>query len=344
MNNKGVQSQFTWIFIMVAGAIILTLFITVSYRQQAVSTERLAVNLERTLDTIIATSLQTPESTFPVPTPLGGVTFGCTKTCDCRLGVGPNPRGSPFRDKIYFAPPFVEGGELLLWTTSWETPFRATNFLYITTPSVDHIIVVDDSPRSQKLREILEPKIPSNISARFVQSRDVNNIEPRLGETRVLFLSSGKAALPTTFAQRVIKGIAVNVQGDKVQFLTKGEGEQAWSLGSTSSIPTDDVAFILASYLSADSNMFNCGIQHAYTRLAFISNITMQKALLMDGYEDCFYLADAGEQQLSDLSDIGNKLSTDPQNDQLLTQLSRIRDATSTLNNNKIQSGCPSLY
>ena len=85
--KRGIEIQFNWVFILIAGGVILAFFFTIVTKQQTLSTERLAVQLSRDLDTVFSAAIAAKGVAQVLSIPRGGVVFDC-----CLLYTSPSPR------------------------------------------------------------------------------------------------------------------------------------------------------------------------------------------------------------------------------------------------------------
>jgi len=343
--KKGIQAQFTWMFILIAGAVILTFFVTVGYKQKALSEQQLGIELESHLDSIISAALQSPGTSLPVPTPAPGIAFSCTRTCDCNLAVGSNPKGTDFAEKIYFTPSYIEGEDMLLWTLPWNAPFRATNFLYITNPGIQYYFVTASSTESLALKEEIKKIMPSNASFSFIDITTVPTIKNRgHAETRFVFLRSGKGVLDDSLRDSSMRG--VEVSGNSVQFLFKDEDLLSYELiGAPYPVLSDDLPVLLAAAFSGNENMFRCGMEHAYTKLSIVADILTERAKKLDGHEQrCFYAGSAGQGNLEEIAELARTLQSNPTDAQSVSKLESEAVTIEQLNEDKFRDDCPTLY
>ena len=80
-SKKGViEIQFNWIFILVAGALILILFVVIVQRQGSVSNQSRDIDIRSKLGTILTGAKQSTDTTFVIDIPSKTeIDFGCNK-------------------------------------------------------------------------------------------------------------------------------------------------------------------------------------------------------------------------------------------------------------------------
>ena len=142
MRKGQLDVQFNWIFVLIAGAVILALFFKVAATQRQLSEDKSAIRLQNDFDAITNAALQSKDTIQTVPLPNIGLRFSCAD-CACTMNFGRFTL--PFGDRSIFAPASVQGTEAKLWVLDWKVPFRVTNFLYVTNDQ-DKIFLIADDP------------------------------------------------------------------------------------------------------------------------------------------------------------------------------------------------------
>src|SRR3990172_10512018 len=141
------EMQFHWIFVLVAGALILAFFFTVAHRQRAISTERLQLTLATDIENIFTGAIVSRGTAQSLPVPPQGIAFDCTEGCDCAFRIGNAQRS--FGDKSLFAQDILEERKIKVWAQELKMPYRATNFLYLTNPNIKYYFVYNEGDTTQ---------------------------------------------------------------------------------------------------------------------------------------------------------------------------------------------------
>lgn len=129
-----IGEQFNWIFIIVAGAMILTFFVMIVNRQRDISQKKLASDLLADMDMIITGQGVSPGSSKLIDMAELEIAF----TCD-DYSIYDVPRMSG--NSIVFSPERIKGEKLIAWTLDWGMPYRAANFIYLTVPDIKYFII-----------------------------------------------------------------------------------------------------------------------------------------------------------------------------------------------------------
>lgn len=157
--KKGVvELQFNWMFVIIAGGVLLLFFFNLSRGQSDLLQKALHGKVMKDLDAIFISAEGAKGTTSLIKIPKSDITFECDRYL---LGEFPNS----LNNRILFAPSHLKGKELLTWSYDWNVPYRVTNFLYITNPSVQYVYVRDSSnQRSQEFFDAFLSLVPEQLT------------------------------------------------------------------------------------------------------------------------------------------------------------------------------------
>lgn len=277
--KKGVISiQFNWIFVIIAGAVILLFFFGVVQWQKGLSEAKVNVAVLTNLDTIFTGAKVTKSSTNIITMPNTEVKFDCS---NYYIGI----TKKQIKGRTIFAPDLIIGTKILTHTLSWDVPFRVTNFLYLTSPQIRYILVQDPAiPPSGRLLSEINKSLPPKYmriegkevlamnyeiwDKNFLASvQDENNYKVKF----IFFNTPVEDAALTnlrSMSDKDVTAIEINepneiifYEKDDSSFLLQGT---SYYLGNEASI---------AAIFSEDGEMYNCSIQKAFKQLAIISEI-----------------------------------------------------------------------
>jgi len=135
MKKRGqIGEQFNWIFIIVAGALILAFFVMVVNKQRELSEKKLSAELLADLDMIITGQAVSPGTTRLLEMSNLELSFMCE---DYSMGGVPKGTGN----SILFTPSKLKGSNIIAWTLDWNMPYRAANFIYVTVPEIKYFLI-----------------------------------------------------------------------------------------------------------------------------------------------------------------------------------------------------------
>ena len=285
MNKKAFEMQFFWIFIMIAGALILTFFLTLAMQQRASGEQKIMLELSRDVEAVFTSALQTPGTVQNITIPKTGVGLKCSAACDCNFLIGETSRS--FKDKIIFGPAELKDFDMLFWTYEWKVPYRVTGLLLVTNPNVRYIFVYDTaSTQSKNLKDKLAKELPPDMNKAFVEN--IPNA-PGLEEfphTRIVYLEQNKGASFAIPAARKVAADAVVINDDKILFYKQNSAnpslferptEAPLRQADTLELFYDRMGAIYAAIYADDANMYRCGMTQAYKKLNAITQLVINR-------------------------------------------------------------------
>lgn len=281
INKKAVEMQFHWIFILIAGALILGFFFSFALKQRAVGQERLQYTLLSQVDDILAKSQLKGGTAQHIPTPRQGIGFSCTQGCDCAFQIENAQR--QFNLPI-FSPDLIKGQDTFIWSMEWEQPYRVTNFLFLTNPEHKYYLVYDpQNSNSVKLHSEITRKIPPAITQnnevitqfnyQNVTVGELSNLEAEDFEHKFVFIHTNPT-VPEDFEGVVAK--AIQIDETKITFLSKTKRQDEFEPNYVQS--HIGLTSIYAAIFAQDGAMYACGIEHALGKLATTSKVLAYRA------------------------------------------------------------------
>jgi len=356
LNKKAqIEVTFNWVYILVAGAIILIFFASLIVKQQASSQEYLATDVVRIMDTIF-TGAGVSEKTknFIDTSGLADYIFYFS----CQEGVGEygiegrsaniQNTGDPL-----FAPLRLQSTQIITWSLPYKLPFKVIDFLYVTSPNTiyqyygfgDFVDELED-----------QTKEFSNFH-RIFDIEDYNAIEPGLVfQIRVVDIGGNLVAnnlVPTklrTLADNQVT--AVSIQGDMLTYYQKRGIEwekinpiplQIFSVGGE----RDAAKF--AAIFAGSPESYQCNMGKAFKRLKLITELYLSRAEELEQYYkninptgECINLISGTDE---DVKLILNNIITSISICKLGEQCSLNEDVTKLVDlNNKMSLNCIPLY
>lgn len=316
MSKAQIQIQFNWLYVLIAGSIILLVFFGFAMRQRSISQERIAGTVLNDIESIAASASVTKgvahKINFIMP-----VRFSCID-CACEFSV--KSISKEFEDKIIFAPSEVEG-ETVLYSVDWKAPYRVTNFLFIT--DKQYYFVYTNNQISKKFKSLLEKHIPKEIKHKFVTTQEAKSIK-KDGKNRIVLLKA-------------------NINIDDAISLEGGNEEKAvikfFQNGRVKTVTTIGLAPLLAAIFAEDYEMYDCNMQNALTRMNLVNKVYWNRTnqfnnLVELKLQECSY-----EDSLDNFEKI-DSLTFNPDMDALFAEIKYLENK----NNKKIKESCPRIF
>lgn len=354
VGSRGFEEQFHWIFILIAGALILGFFFTVAQKQRALSAEKLQLSLVTDVEDIFVGALVSKGAAQVLPLPPQGLGFECTRGCDCHFQVSRAEKS--FGGKSFFGPELMTGEDALVWTLDWKVPYRASNFVLVTNPQQLFVFVYDeDNAESAQLREQVVGGLPPRIERRGqvvgevkylnVSLAEVESLEPEEYE-RVRFVFLGID--PSTVAQVRLKRGWDDVSGVSVDKNAVGFYAYDGDFESVDYISYSGLPSVYAAIFAEDSVMYACSLGFAFERLGSLARVLEGRGVALQAAVEearpwCSYqpLISALRSQSAAAEDVAASLRTKSQR---VVEVGRIGSNLEKLNQELVLRSCPELF
>jgi hypothetical protein len=170
LKRRGViDVQFNWIFIMIAGFVILLFIISIVMNQKKNADTQSSISTVNQINTIIKGRQQAAGVYSELSIPETTMTFQCDPEADnlFTFKISDSSR-TPLPLDIIFAPQAMTANRMQMWSQSFDLPFAVTAFTYIT--SNDRIILIYNESASSDARALYD-SLPDNITRYFVSTQ-----------------------------------------------------------------------------------------------------------------------------------------------------------------------------
>ncbi|MBU0535849.1 MAG: hypothetical protein KKE20_02715 [Nanoarchaeota archaeon] len=282
-----VEVQFNWIFVLVAGALILVFFITIINKQKTVSEKKLSVEILNSMDRIMSgqkasENRQDVISMFEVE-----MSYSCGG-CDCDFSLAGMSKSKG--NLVVFAPTSTESDRLLTWTQSWDMPFRVINFIYISIPENKYYFI-NPTPN---IKNDFIGNLPVNLTVDIVSSVDDITYKGEQ-KVRLVFFDEDDLDMPDGLAKAddsritalVIEGIAPDWEKGKAKlkfYRKKGDVfiEDEDEEGTTYEYPALGFPAVYGAVYSDSFQNYKCNMDDAVIRLGFVSKVYNSRASKLD--------------------------------------------------------------
>lgn len=335
-----VEVQFNWIFVLIAGAIILFFFVGIVIRQKTVSETKLAGSVSEDLRAILVGAGLKPGVTNLVDIPDIDIVFNCDESDDSWFGVGIDGKvskstGLPIEP--VFAPKLVKGRQMITWALDFNAPFAVTNLLFVTSPEIRYIFVYEDNTRADEIFE----KLPDFMFKERISANQVSGLQD-LNNYKIKFVifedDSVLSSIESLDILRENDVSVVQIMGDGNLRFWKKQGSRFVDEGSSFYIGENmDYGAIFAE----DLESYECNLRKVFRRLNFVSELySMRESAIIQKLtqERC---EDYYARSISILSEKAEQCNDD------LSKCSGLKPYIEDVeeNNNNLElKGCPVLY
>ena len=259
--KKGQGAQFNWIFILVAGIIVMGFFSVFIFKYIELENKKASFRIVRNFNENL--NLLETSSVFGGDLIKLGIVTKIDFTCagDDSLITVNNEKELTLNlgDKIVFAPNSVRDKNLGGWVYEWNYPFLVTKFLYLTSSKFKYIIV-GNNEEVNKIPEVFNIEKVSSVS----EIKDPSN-------TKVIFFSEQNNAEELINRYSGLEVIYIDATNKKVKFYNSNEEFDYFG-----------EAFLYGAIFSGNSDNYKCAMNSALKRLSLISRIYSGKIYLLN--------------------------------------------------------------
>lgn len=183
MKRGFIQIQVNWIFVIIAGALIILLFTSIAITQKNNSDKILSAKILSQLESSIVSSSIIRKSAANITLFNTEIFIECPD-CSCGYTTDSLQDTQPqlFGARSIFSPNHIKGNKLILLSHDFSLPFRITNFVYLTSPEVKYYFVYNSSiSESLDVKEFLDSptSLVKSINYEFVEVNNVASLQYR---------------------------------------------------------------------------------------------------------------------------------------------------------------------
>lgn len=295
MNKRGQAEQFNWIFVIVAGAIILGFFTMFVFQYIDLQEKRQEVESVRFFGNVLSIleKLQIGDAGYAVrSTDTQGLRFVykvelsyyCEEK-DAKILINKGEVASyNLANEIVFTEEKQRVNGLTMGIMPWIYPFHVTNFIYLSDPNRLYYIVYDAS--SEDFVNKLEEENDVIFNAIKYEKARISELKPKQNSKVVIF--SNQKPYETKIKELRGNGnsnfVHVNLNTEKISFF----GNDGWE---------DEVKYygnpmLLGSLFTDTKESYECNVNRAFERLKTVGNIYIERTQLLkriDPKQECKY-------------------------------------------------------
>ena len=371
-SKKGVvEVQFNWMFVLIAGAIILMFFVNFAMNYREAGEREIAVNVLQELGSLASSSLQASGTAQDVEFVGLSLEVYCNPDscniygCDQRFDFGGRRIAAPEWMDIepIFSSRNIDSDHLLLWTLPWQAPFHVTNFLYLTDPEHRFIFDCNDEiTGSCGLAGNVYSRFSENVYAnhKYITLNDIGTVsyEGERQNNFIMFIEPDE-----NFAG--FEGISDDTVRNRINVLFVDPDESSVDYGDVHFGSVDDDGsisgdFESSSYIgkpmligaifSDEKSDYKCNVRKAILKFLNVNDIYKTKAEELDSgcfgpdCDDCVdYYGDDEDQTGHFMNEMGDQIDEN-YDIQEVGEFYGYVDGLDRKNRDILRRGCPRLY
>ena len=283
-NKSGqVQLTFSWIYIMLAGAIILLFFVGLVFKQQAAAEESLAFDVVQVMDSIF-TGAQVSEKTKNFIDVSGLADYTLSFTCEDGLSeFGIKGQSSPVQNVVdpIFSLQEIKTTLLILWSLPYKLPFKVIDFMFVTSINTKYFILGDGNGFSEEFYNSTQDFNRVLVS----DPAEINpekNFQVRIIDLDGVYVQSGQP-IPeklSSLDDNKVTAISFTASNMVNYFQKEGKFWKQTNLNPVQiiSLSGERNAAKYAAIFAANDKVYKCNMNKAFLRLKYLIEIYEEKA------------------------------------------------------------------
>lgn len=282
-----VDIQFNWIFVMIAGFLILLFFIGIVVKQKDLSKMEISSSKATELRGIITSSQVSTDTKNAIDLPDISIEFVCDSKDVSQFRVqGAASINLP--TEPVFSPDLVQGEKIILKAVEFSAPFKITNLLFLSSPDIRYIFVFDQNTADDFALSLYN-KMPADIYKEKISYSQLSNLKDNKNyKVKFIFFDISKDLIPKipekldSMSNKDISAVSVSGTGSKIDFFKK-QGSSFVYDGS--SFYLDD-SMIYGSIFSESRESYECNMRKVFKRFAFVASVYAERKKAFE-FGDC---------------------------------------------------------
>jgi hypothetical protein len=269
MNSKkgAIEIQFNWLFVLIIGAVILTLFTSIIISQKNVSETSKNAFILKNMAAILSGSEVSTGTINVLEIPQTNIRFRCNT-----YSIGAVSKQLDVMN--VFTPSNLEGNRIISMTLDFSMPYRVTNLVFLTNPNYRYIFI-GNGDFANHLRSIMPNESYSDIEPSFADI--VYEGEKKV---RFVFLDDSindNQQIPNTFSDYISLDdeevtalkITGSVNSGNVDFFRKS-GNKFILDGSSSYFGEES---LIGAVFSDSQELYNCAMENVVEKINIVSSV-----------------------------------------------------------------------
>lgn len=350
--KRGISAQqFHWLFVLIAGAIILLFFINVISAGKTSAENKLSISMMNSFDAIFAGSKASDNTVSIIPAPpKTSIEFVCdAEDGHSEIAISGTIASSQDPNRIMFAHGSITGRQYVVFTRSIDMPFKIDNALFVADLDTKYYIL--NNPSRTSLSNALVKLLPSNITSEKINDASALREE---GYDEIVIISFGNLpqSLPALKEIRV-KNVDITPSSTRgvgtVEFRSKKPGATRFKPAEGASKYYGST-MLLGAVFSENMDYYECTIKRIYKKLKVVSQLYTKRSVLLEAAVRSGVCKAAYHDAIGQLTELkavasGNRsLTPNNINSQEVMKLRDIKLELESLNEQVELHSCPLIY
>jgi len=181
-NKKAFTIQFSWIFVLFVGFLVMIFVISSISKQESTSKSDINLEITKNVDSILTSAEQSSNTFKKISIPETEIIRVCEEDYSA---YSINNNIQRVDNSVFFMPKKMNGKIIYSWALHYSMPMKITNILYLTTPKHMYIFV---NNTGDNLIENIYDDFPKNLTHEMINFVDFKNYKGRNYDSYVFIL------------------------------------------------------------------------------------------------------------------------------------------------------------
>ena len=285
-----IELTFNWIYILIAGVVILLFFIGIVVKQKASSEQQLSSDVLRIMESIFTGAGVSEKTKNSIDaSSLGEYVF----YFQCQEGVGEYGvagTGNRVQDAIapLFSPAELPGARLSLWSLPYKLPYKVIDFLFVTSENTKYYLLGEAEFATEFLAETTpDAGVQFRLNVQSITDPELadpgQNFQVRLVDFTNILVQDG---LPVPSRLQSLDDTKVTAVAfpslNRVDYYQK-EG-MVWKKRTPNPLPIVSLGGLrdaakYAAIFAGNEEIYTCNMQKAFRRLQYVTEVYAEHKL-----------------------------------------------------------------
>lgn len=339
--KKGmIGEQINWIYVMIAGTLILGFFVGIVYRQKQAADRGIAEDILKGVDALTS---YPPRSSQLVHIPGLELYISCKSGRTTLRAENSQSTREPYEP--VFGPSLIKANHIITMTDEWNVPFKATNFIFLTGNDTRYVVFYD-SPESEILAKMIIEELPVQSNKKIVAKGSlVENDNTRRAVLIGAMTEPDRPAWADSLGKELVAMTITVHQPAREDQPISGTANYCQKSGTGFACSSEDFktyffgkAMLKGIIYSGSKPEYECRIERAMDRLNNVANVYSGKVRMLNEK------APSLPSVCSDKYDSGNVEMLKGLKVQGISRIREIEMEVWEQNMASLQQSCPTIY
>ena len=358
ISKKGFAMQFNWLFVLIAGVVILGFFFSLiterTVKQDEEEKTKSTQELEELLRVSSAADQTQKTMLFDKKVTFQSSYDADTDTSYSAYSVEGSPYNARYDYQTIFSPPVLDGQRLIILNKDFNTGFRIISLTYITNQDVEYVFLINDL-EAQSLLSLIYNSMPGNTTKNIISGSITGYPDKNYDKTIFVMQETDKGTsdvlgtllnfntgFNTDKASALIISSGDSLTQGEIRFYEYNALQEQFEYQRKSVFL--DLPTVLGAVISGNNQIYECNLKKVFARTSLLSRLYQGRMSMYakQAPDTCKEYYEEAEEYMKKLEGIQEK-STDTINN-FKPALVAINNLKSLNNYLMTKTDCPLIY